>query len=517
MSKLIAIHWSHRRLRIVAGSPASGGVAIQRAFTVDLPAEKTTEAEIAKEISKALRSNGIQRAQAAVVLDRDCVEIRQFEVPPVPSEELAALVKFQANGQFTSFSDSWALDYVPVKFNLEKQATSVLACAVSPQLLGQIRECLGAANIKIAQMTIRGLAPIQSAIGKSGSEDRVLIQQLGDEVDLTAIENRQVLLTRTVKLASHETDEEFGKQILKEFRRTRASCTHEYAEKIFQQLTLIGNESEQPALFSAFQSLEDAKVNVLDAGQALRWNAASLESIRGSTAEFSPAAFALSDLATKKELTIDLANPRTVSGDDENAGRRKMYLAGGIAAAIAILLFGASWYLLGQQKKQIKNLSTQLSQAKNMNTDAPNGIGQVERIDEWKLADVNVLDELAAISDRLPLGDDAIVDMFSGNHKVPSQEFKIDFTGRLTQSSFSRVIDEKLRQQNYLVDPGGDTPLSDDKFYSWKMEKGLAIALEDREIDTYEVSLPAEENAESNQTPNPKGDSPDVKSTGSSE
>jgi hypothetical protein len=210
-----------------------------------------------------------------------------------------------------------------------------------------------------------------------------------------------------------------------------------------------------------------------------------IESIGGRTNEFGPTVGSLVPKAKGRKHLIDLLNPRSRPRESETNNRIRIY--GGIAAAIVLTVLIGSWWFLSSQKKANDKLGQQLAQLKNENKSAPQILGEIGEIDKWKLADINVLDELDQITTRVPLPDDLIVDNLELKPMASANEVHIGMRARISSSEIDPKLERDLRNRPYIVDPTASNETVKDPDYIKVISKLLRIKLEDREIDEYEL------------------------------
>src|SRR5947207_2651893 len=158
MSRLIALEWDAKEARVAIGrARGGGGVAIDQAFAVTLPQREdgsTAEPNVGAALAKALADHGVARSEAIVAVGRANIELRFLSTPPVPEEELPDVVRFQAVRQFTTLGDDWPLDFVPLGPNADG-GMNVLAAAIAPDLLEQIRKDCAAASVTVTPLVLR--------------------------------------------------------------------------------------------------------------------------------------------------------------------------------------------------------------------------------------------------------------------------------------------------------------------------------------------------------------------------
>ena len=479
MSKLVSIQWSHAKLRVVAANPVSGGVKVNRAFDFEIPADQK-EKELAQTIANALKKNGIGRCDAVIVVDRECVEMRQFDVPAVPKDELPDLVRFQASSQFTSFNESWALDYVPVKFNHAREATSVLACALSPQLLEQVRESLEVAGIKIRSVTVRGFSAVALTDANRFDGNQLVVQQVSDEVDVVSLQGPELVMMRTFKLPNPD-HESIDKKIKQEMQRTLAVCSSQHQQSEFKRVCVIGNPENNATLVENLP-VESSKIEYFDVAKLGGMSSALLQTITDSS-QYGPAVGSLIQRSKKQKPVVDLVNPRKRPKVVKKDNRLKIY--GAIAAAAILLCLVGTYWFLSSMESKIEKLAKEKDKLVTKNQSYDQVVGEVEVINKWKRADVDWLAVISDVSTQLPLPDDAIVDNFSAQLKPTAERSVMNLTGRISNSDLDTKIEKDLRKK-FLVSPVGTDPLTKDPLFSRKIKKELSLRLGADDVEIIE-------------------------------
>ena len=146
MPRIVAIEWDASEARVVVGRTRGKDAVLDDAFSVELaprdPGQTFADVNVGERVAAALRDRNVGKAETLVAVGRASIELRQLALPRVPAEELPDLVRFQALQQFTKINEEWALDFVPLDSGTE-EGLSVLAAAISPEMVQQIREtCL---------------------------------------------------------------------------------------------------------------------------------------------------------------------------------------------------------------------------------------------------------------------------------------------------------------------------------------------------------------------------------------
>ena len=113
---------------------------------------------------------------------------------------------------------------------------------------------------------------------------------------------------------------------------------------------------------------------------------------------------------------MDFVNPRKPIVVKRDNSRR--YQVGAAVAAVFVIAIASGWWMLRQQTSEINRLREDLAYLVRLNE----GVGdnpsvdqitdEVDKIDAWKVADINWLKELSEYSERSLTPDDNIVDVF---------------------------------------------------------------------------------------------------------
>jgi Tfp pilus assembly protein PilN len=111
-------------------------------------------------------------------------------------------VRFQAMRDFHSLGEDWPLDYVPLGSN-PAEPRQVLAVALSPELLAQIRSTCQRAGLEVGHLILRPYAAASLFLRRAATSEyrvRLLVDILGEEADLTAMVGDTVVFLRTARL-----------------------------------------------------------------------------------------------------------------------------------------------------------------------------------------------------------------------------------------------------------------------------------------------------------------------------
>ena len=233
MPRVLALEWNDTEARVVVAQSQAPTSSLSRRSWSPCPAqpgEDQPAVDAGQRLATALAVRGISRLDALVSVGRTNIELRQLSLPPAPDDELPDMVRFQATREFNSLQDNWPLDFMPIDEDPEQPRT-VLAAAIAPELVAQIRKTCETAGLKPRRLILRACAAASlfTRLQRDGPmRVRLLADLLGDEVDLTVMIDRKVIFLRTARLPCDPLDDLDAAGVpLSEIRRTMAAVQNQ--------------------------------------------------------------------------------------------------------------------------------------------------------------------------------------------------------------------------------------------------------------------------------------------------
>ncbi|MEZ5944205.1 MAG: hypothetical protein R3C18_22660 [Planctomycetaceae bacterium] len=163
MADWLVLESNGEELRCLVARSQSGGVEISDAAHVELPENFSTDIGVAVECVRGLIPNsGV--TQTLLVLPRDVVVFRQFDLPSVPPEELPDLVTLQAATKFSTPVDEIIIDYIPFEPRAEGMDFAVLAASVERDLLKHWRTVCERVGLQLVGCTVRPTAIVETVV-----------------------------------------------------------------------------------------------------------------------------------------------------------------------------------------------------------------------------------------------------------------------------------------------------------------------------------------------------------------
>lgn len=482
MSKIIALEWDTFEARAIVANVSGKRVNIDQAFSFELSPESESEGasqSVTQRIVDELAKRKIGKGDALVCVARAGIELRMLEHPPAPPEELPDMVRFQAQRQFSSMTDEWALDFVPIAPANENGQPRALAAAISPQLFGQIRKTCDSAHLTLKHLALRPFAA--SALARHEMPDdacRMIVDWLGQEADLTVLKGNDVAFTRTVRIPRSLNDESVIKLILQEIKRTHAAFSNQTNGKEVDYVVFCG-DGERVA--SVDQHIEDQlglKVRFLNPFDVVKLGSSIRSSVPEYPGRFAPLVGMLLDHASGGTHTIDFLNPRKAP-EPPSKLRRNIIVGSAIAASI-LALVGVPYMLLKVKSDQLKSLEMRRGTLIASEKDAIRRIDEVGLIDEWENQNIVWLDEMADLSDAFPLPDDAVVhNLTFAMGKSGTGDIRI--TGRASDNAVIKQLETELIEKGYAVKSGQNVKDGKDPHYEWTLAETVTVKAKEPE------------------------------------
>ncbi len=494
MSTFAALHWNDRRLRVALASIANGSVRVEQILTRDLSGA-SADAEVRQHLEAIASEHHLKGLDVVVVIDREQFELRQIDVPPAPDDELPDMVRFQARSSFSSFGDADVVDFIRLANGAENVPLQLLAATLSAAELKKIQAVVEPSRLKLKHVLPRQFASVnlvQSVL--ADGKYQLLVNDFGDDVDLSVTYRNRIVLTRTVRL-SHG-DSERATQLIREIRRTIAALQNQQKGGSISKILILGERSQHQKLADDIVREVDLGCETLRTAGFVSIAQTALEPLTDDDGSLAPLLGALGVGGEPAADLIDFMAPRRrpVSKHDP---RKLYYIGGGLAAALAICLLIAL-VMFAQRRSQIAGLQKQLDELNQATKDAKALIADVDLIDQWKRGDINWLDELSEISSRYPLPDISLAKTFHGSMVPVLNEptGQITIEGLVTNQIDEGKMEESLRGRPYMVRPGTVGPLpSDVRDYANSYSLTLKVDLQSRDIDKLVPNLSTAEKA----------------------
>ncbi|HEV3023014.1 MAG TPA: hypothetical protein VGX76_11115, partial [Pirellulales bacterium] len=392
-------------------------------------------------------------------------------------DELANLVRFQALQEFNSLDENWPLDFIPFA-GPEDAPRQVLAAAMSPDLVEQIRQTCRRARITPERLVLRPCAAASLLCRSGGSTTervRLLVDVLTDEADLTVLDDDQVVFLRTARLpADVLTGADAYRPLLGEIRRTVAAAHNQLGGQKVEAIHLCGSGPAHVELAARLAEGTGLPTHLFDPFQGLTLAPELSAAMPEATGRFAPLLGMLVDEARHGRHDIDFLNPRRPPAPP--SARRKLVLGGVGAAAIAALGAWWIWSGLGRLDEEIGELAARSKSADPNVAEAKELDRKALVIEAWTKQDVNWLDELRELATDLPKPQE--VQLTRLKMSLAPDGGRIELDGLMRETSTAGAFEAGLRDEHHHIQGRNIIQDASQQGYRWKFVSTLTATPE---------------------------------------
>jgi Tfp pilus assembly PilM family ATPase/Tfp pilus assembly protein PilN len=470
MPRYVALEWDNAEARVVVARTRSGQVELEQALAIPLAAnDARSPAELGAKINEALKQIGAAGLEAIVAVGRANIELRFLTVPPVPPEELPDLVRFQASRQFSQPIEEGLLDYAPLASSGDPP-TSVLAAAITPELLKSIRETCEAAHITPKHLVLRPFAADSLVTDRLEPESCVItVDRLAEEVDLTVVLGGQAVFPRSVRVGNYGSPEDQAATVVGEMKRTIAAAQNQIAGHRVESVLVLGDEVEQKVLAETIARELALAVAFVDPLDAVELSHEARARLPANIGRFAPLVGALVDEARGRRHEIDFLSPRKRPAPTDR--RRTYAMAGAAAGAVVLALTGFGWWQLSSLDSEMADLNQEIAKLEKMIKQGKPVLERAKPIDEFTAGQVPWLDEFRELADNLPPGDKVILDKLDALVDGP----KLIIEGGAATSQDVPALELKLSDEHHNVRGVGTTVIPQNEPYAATFRETISL------------------------------------------
>ena len=480
MARFLALEWDNREARVAVASSRGSDILVEHAFSVPLGTRDGEEksdsspAAIGERIGAALTQARIRTPEALVAVGRSNIELKQLTLPPVPEEELPDMVRFQAMREFHSLAENWPLDFLPISES-GQESRSVLAAAMSPELLAQFEQVCQSAGCNATRLVLRPCAAASLFLrrGDSTAEPvRLLVDLLNEEADLTVLVDRDAVFLRTARLpAAALSDPDACRPLVAEIRRTLAAAQNQLVGRKIEAIYVCGNQSEHAAMISRLEQELNLPTRLFDPLAGLQIDAALKKNLPANIGRFAPLLGMLADEIEEVRHGMDFLPPRR---KPEPPSQRNRYAVYGLALC-AVLLLGAFlvWQRLATLDAEIAKLQADLKAYDPVIKSSQEVEKGVAEIKKWSISDITWLDEIRELSEEFPSSQEAMVTQLRLSQHAEGGLMTLD--GLVKEASTLDTLQSRLRDERHSVEDKEWQQDDEVKQYGWQFKSEIVV------------------------------------------
>jgi type IV pilus assembly protein PilM len=421
--KVLCLDWDKRSLRIVAARVTSGKMVLEDAHSHRLPG--TLDAEdpeaMGEFIQQMLKRHRLRAKWVLVDVPRERAVINRLSLPPTPTGEVAAAVRFQAMRELPFPLESAAADYVITLRDDDGMAVEALLAAVTKETLDRIRHTCELAGLSPARIGLRPYANLVSVGQVETLEDRrVMFVDVGPgSTEIDIFENNALAFARSANVnvpvpvhdseagedsriislaeiadldSADEAIEAAVHELLVEVTRTLQAYRATEPEGSVDAVVIAGGTGIETQFADGLYEKLGVPVELFDPTEPLGIHGDEAAKLRS----FSAALGLAWGLSREGMLALDFLNPKKPVSSREIFRKRfqRVGALGALAAVLGIVLT-TWWYMqLAQERDGMNDRNASLRE-KIAEKQAVQD--QVERALEWEL---NAIwpDELLTVS-----------------------------------------------------------------------------------------------------------------------
>lgn len=478
MARLLALEWDSREVRVVVGQKRRGAFVLEQAFAIELRGGASgdaigTDANPGKLLAAALAERKIERGEALVAVGRGNIEVRPLTLPPAPADEQPDLVRFQALKQFTTLGEDWPLDFAPFQREGTDQL-SVLAAAISPELVAQIRATCVAAELVPTRVVLRPFAAAALLRRRRTSAECVLVVDLlADEADLTIVDAGSVSLIRTTRLPGAGEPDEHAKFMTGEIRRTIAAASNQLGRKV-ERVVICGDAQDHGVLRAQLAQLPGVTVELFDPFEGVEL-ADDAQAVRPQhVGRYAPLLGMVTCEASGAAHDIDFLNPRR-RPPPPNRRRRNTLIGAGVGVA-TLLVGGYYWIGYAELDGRVNSLNKDVAALKEDLKKLEPTVARATNVDDFEAGAITWLDELSRLSEKFLPPEDAIMGQLSMSPAPRGATGGVmTLDGHVRSSSHLVQLETQLRDEQHRASLGNGRFDDKKKVLPWKFDGSVAV------------------------------------------
>lgn len=488
---LAVVSWDRRAITFVVADRGKDGVRLRRAGRL----ERDGAEGPLKQLSEFLAGEGLRVSRVLVVASRVDLESFDFTLPPAEDAELPALVRAQIEDQIGDADRPPQVDFLAITGDAAT-ARQVTAFAAAAESLDRLRDDASAARWRLCGMTPRVLAGMGLLRGSDELQrpSAVAVSVLDSEVEWAVLHRGSIETLRTVRMTGDERDL-VGDQIWIEIQRSLTMTGAPIEDE--PHLIVFGEREPLERLTGPLIGRFGADVTMVDPFTVTRSTQVRpvAEDALGSHL-YAPLVGAAKTFL-EDQLVVDLLHPKEPPKPVHPL--RRWGPIGALAAAALLALV----YVLAGELSDLQFEHDELSlkvERDGKLVDKQSEIADGARVvDAWRADEVNWLEELRELSERLPEGKAATIRRMSGTATPAGASFELSV--QVDDPSTVAKLESSLREAGATVTSRRVSERGAGSDYPWQFETRIDWPREIVETRVSPVPELVEAEPESGETP----------------
>jgi hypothetical protein len=476
--RVAVVHWDRENLHFMVVSPKSKKVSIADIGSV--PHADVANPFVA--LATHFREQATQVQRLVVLLSRPELDLLTLTLPPAEANELPALVASEVEQQLGEADEPPAIDFyvLPDSSSDQTEGThtttqagmQVLAFALPASVQRTLQAQITGASFRAVAICSRQLSPLGILQRRlvPDSTLAVSVHLYASEAEMAICRGPEPILLRSIRI-NPDDPVRVAEQIWLESQRCLAMLPHEVADLPFSWFVYTTCE----ASFQVAQALEEHEhITIQPVDPLIGWEVEPQEQSAGAMKFASAAnAGAAWDFLNDK-LPINLLAPKRPP-----KAANPMVRWAAIGAAAAIVLAIGTYFLLSdvaQLSDEVTKFETELVDLKKLTAKYQEKADQVTTIENWLSDQVDWVDELNTLSQRLPDGRNATVRRLTAS--ANSGNAVIDLAVQVAKQETISQFEGSIRSAKYGVTSKQISQNPESEEYPWQFETRIVFPVE---------------------------------------
>lgn len=481
IANLIAADWDSSELRIASGRMVSANLIISDLKQIPLSSDDPQL--ISKLINEWIDASHINRSKCLlfIAIGRGKAELRQLSLPPVPEEELPALVRFQASQSLNIVSESASVDFICVEAS--DRCTNVIAGGVSANTMKQISQISENTSLDLRCVVLRPAAAAAffsiKADNSENAGDTVLVDLLADEIEIVIYRGRKIAFMRSIRMPQKTSGR--INQIAGEVRRSLMACTTEPINPVTPKIIVWGSHDVNASDVNELQRALSCNVETLDPCTLVNFDkhVRQDEFQRLNTGRFASlfglllAHTGMSYSGSQHPLLMDFKNPRKTT--EKRKSYKRPITCGLLGLSAASVLSFLSWSSLKERAELVNRRESELKSLEADVKKAEQSITRTELVDQFLDGNVIWLEQLRRLAGKMPPADQVIVKTISAKSNVAAGGGQLIIHAAAKSPDVVHEMEASIRDENHSVGGTGTNDLGEGQIYRWGFTHVISI------------------------------------------
>lgn len=479
--KVLCLDWDRQALRLVVAHAGGGRISLEDAHAHRLPAavDPDNPQALGEFIHQMLRRHHWNFTRAVVDIPRDRAVINRLTLPPTPTHEVAAAVRFQAMKELPFPLDNAVVDYVIMKRDEKGLTTEVLLAAVTLDALEAVRATCEAAGLEPERIGLRPYANLLSISHLPGLvEQRVLFVDVGPTMtEIDVMERGQLAFARSANVnvpvggegaaedsrimpaadladleSSDEALEAAVRELTVEITRTLQAYRATEPDAVLDRIVIAGSTGLEVALRHAVDQRFGLASSLFDPTDVLEVRREEAVKLRS----FSAALGLAWGLEREGALAIDFLNPKRPVAPRETL-KRRLRIGGLAAAAVLAAVIGTDVALYVRASARLSAQRAHITALRSQFKEKVLVQNLVDEVRDWQREAVWPEELLRLTQNAVNPGKDMLVQQMALDYRTATISMKRVLLANLyVPKEFANRLNELLEEGThpYRATPG---------------------------------------------------------------